>query len=220
MHHFRSSWLIHFFFHLLLQWLLWPAPLSSFTQPGSTSPVCAVNLQAPPGGLPVEAVAGLPLQFSSVQSLSRVQLFVTPMDGSTPGLPVHHQLLEFTKAHVHWVGDAIQPSHPLSSPSSPAFNLSQHQGLFQWVSSLHQVAKCWSFSFSIRTSNEYSGLISFRMNWLDLLAVQETPKSLLQQHSTEASILQHSISLQSNFHIHIWLSEKPELWLDGPLSAK
>ena len=66
MHHFRSSWLIHFFFQLLLQWLLGPAALSSFTQPGSTSPACAVSLRAPPGGLPVEAVAGLPLQFSSV----------------------------------------------------------------------------------------------------------------------------------------------------------
>ena len=64
-----------------------------------------------------------------------------PMDYSMPGLPVHHQLLEFTKTHVQWVGDAIQPSHPLSSPSSPTFNLSQHQGLFQWLSSLHQVAK-------------------------------------------------------------------------------
>ena len=64
-----------------------------------------------------------------------------PMDCSTPGLPVHHQLLEFTQTHVHWVSDAIQPSHPLPSPSPPAFNLSQNQGLFKWVSSLHQVAK-------------------------------------------------------------------------------
>ena len=67
------------------------------------------------------------------------------MDYSTPGLPVHYQLLEFTQTHVHWVGDAIQPSHPLSSPSPPAFNLSQHQGLFKWVSSLHQVAKVLEF---------------------------------------------------------------------------
>ena len=68
-----------------------------------------------------------------------------PMDYSTPGFPVHHQLLEFTQIHVHWVGDAIQPSHPLSSPSPPALNLSQHQGLFQWVSSSHQVAKVSEF---------------------------------------------------------------------------
>ena len=68
-----------------------------------------------------------------------------PMDCSMPGLPVHHQIPEFTQIHVHWVSDTIQPSHPLSSPSSPAFNLSQHQGLFKWVSSLHQVAKVLEF---------------------------------------------------------------------------
>ena len=108
-----------------------------------------------------------------IQSLSRVQL-CDPMDCSTPGLPVHHQLPEFTQTHVHWVGNAIQPSHPLSSSSPPSFNLSQHQGPFKWVRSSHQVAKYWSFNFSISSSNEYSGLISLRMNWMDLLAVQET----------------------------------------------
>ena len=82
----------------------------------------------------------------TVQSLSRVWLFVTPMDCSTPGLPVHHQFLDFTQTHVPWVGDAIQPFHPLSSPSPPAFNLSQHQGLFKWVTSSHQVAKVLEFS--------------------------------------------------------------------------
>ena len=106
------------------------------------------------------------------------------MNRSTPGLPVHHQLPEFTQTHVYRVGDAIQPSHPLSSPSPPALNLSQHQGLFKWISSSHQVA-----SFSITPSNEHSGLISFRMDWLDLLAVQGTLKSLLQHHSSKASIL-------------------------------
>ena len=80
------------------------------------------------------------INFSSVQSLSCVQL-CDPMDCSTPGFPVHHHLLEFTQTHVHWVGDAIQPSHPLLSPSPPAFSLAQHQGLFQWVSSSRQVAK-------------------------------------------------------------------------------
>ena len=116
------------------------------------------------------------------------------MDSSTPGLPVHDQFLEFTQTHVHWVGDAIQPSHPLLSPSPPTFNLSQHQGLFQWVSSSYQVAKVyWSFTFSISPSNEYSGLISFRMDWLDLCAVQGTLKSLLQHHSSKASILLRSV---------------------------
>ena len=110
------------------------------------------------------------------------------MDCSTPGLPVHC-LPEFAQIHVHWVGDAIQPSHPLSSPSPPALNLSQHPGLCQWVSSAHQVAKYWRFSFSISPSNEYSGLISFRVDWLDLLVVQGTLKSLLQHYSLKASIL-------------------------------
>ena len=109
-----------------------------------------------------------------------------------PGLPVHHQLPELTQTHVHWVGKGIQLSHPLSSPSPLTFNLSQHQSLFKWVSSSHQVAKYWSFSFSISPSNEYSGLISFRMDWLDLLAVQGTLKSLLQHHSSKAPILRGS----------------------------
>ena len=88
-----------------------------------------------------------------------------PMDCSTPFLPVHHQFTEFTQTQVHWVGDAIQPSHLLSSPSPPAFNLSQHQGFFKWVSSSHQVAKVLEFQFNISPSNEHSGLISFRMDW-------------------------------------------------------
>ena len=109
-----------------------------------------------------------------------------PMDCSTPGFPVHHQLLELPQTHVHQVGDAIQPSLPLSSPSPPAFNLTQHQGLFQWVSSCIRLAKYWSFNFSISPSNEYSGLISFRTDWFDLLAVQGTLKSLLQHHSSKS----------------------------------
>ena len=112
-----------------------------------------------------------------------------PMDCSTPGYPAYHQLLEPTQTHVHHVGDAIQPSHTLSSPSPPAFNHSQNQGLFQLVGSSHQVANNWSFSFSVSPSNEYSGLISFRMDWLDLLAVQGMLKSLLQHNSSKASII-------------------------------
>ena len=91
-----------------------------------------------------------------------------PTDYSTPGFPVHRQLPELTQTHVHHIGDAIQPSHPLLSPSPPAFNLLQHQGLFQWVSSSHQVAKVL-VCFSISPSNEYSRLISFRMDCLNLL---------------------------------------------------
>ena len=110
-----------------------------------------------------------------------------------PGFPVLHQLLELAQTHVHQVSDAIQPSHPLLSPSPSTFNLSQHQGLFQWLTVLCiRWPNYWRFSFSISPSNEYSGLISFRMDWLDLLAVQGTLKSLLQHHSSKASILQHS----------------------------
>ena len=101
-----------------------------------------------------------------------------PMDCSTPGFLIHHQLLELTQTHVHRDSDTIQPSHPLSFPSPPAFNNSQHQGLFQGV--LHiRWPKYWSFSFSISSYNEYSGLISFRIDWFDLLAFQGTLKSLL-----------------------------------------
>ena len=114
------------------------------------------------------------------------------MDCSTPGLPVHHQLPKFTQTHDHWVGDAIQPSHPLSSPSPPIFNLPQHQGLFREAALCIRWPKYWSFSFSISPSNEYSGLISFRMDWLDPLEVQGTLKSLLQHHNSKASILWHS----------------------------
>ena len=128
--------------------------------------------------------------FNSAQFSSAAQPCLTlgnPMDCSTLGIPVHQQFPELTQTHVHWVSDAIQPSHPLSS-SSPAFNLSQHQGLFQWVSLRIRWPKFWNFSFSISPSSEYSVLISFRMNWLDLLAVQEP----FQHHSLKASILWYS----------------------------
>ena len=131
----------------------------------------------------------------SVQCSSVTQSCPTlcdPMNRSTPGLPIHHQLPEFTQTHVHRVGDSIQPSHPRSSPSPPAPNPSQHQSLFQWVNSSHEVAKVLSFSFSITPSKEHPGLISFRMDWLDLLAVQGTLKSLLQPNSSKASILWRS----------------------------
>ena len=129
-----------------------------------------------------------------VQFSSLAQSYPTlydPMNHSMPGLPVHHQLPKSTQTHVHWVGDAIQPSHPLSSHSPPALNLSQHQGLSN-ESLRIRWPKYWSFSFSISPSNEYSGLISFKMDWLDLLAVQGTLKSLLQHHTSKASILRCS----------------------------
>ena len=121
-------------------------------------------------------------QLASVRFSSVTQSYLTfcnPMNRSTPGLPIHHQLPESTHTHVHRVGDAIQPSHPLSSPSPPAPNPSQHQG-FSNESALHiRWPKYWNFSFNISPSNEHPGLISFRMDWVDLLAVQGTLKSLL-----------------------------------------
>ena len=116
-------------------------------------------------------------QFSSVAQ--PCPTLCDPIYRSTPGLPVHHQLPEFTKTHVHWVGDAIQPSHRLSSFSLlPSIFPSIR--VFSNESVLHiRWPKYWSFSFSISPSNEYSGLISFSMDWLDLLAVQGTLKSLL-----------------------------------------
>ena len=137
----------------------------------------------------------LPLvQFSSVAQ-SCLTLW-DPMNCSKPGLPVHHQLPESTQTHVHCVSE---PSNHLllSSPSPPAFNLSQHQSLFKWVSSLHQVEKYESFSFNISPSNDHPGLISFRMDWLDLLAVQGTLKSLPQHYSSKASILWSSAFLMA-----------------------
>jgi len=135
------------------------------------------------------------LELSSIQFSSVAQLCLTlcdPVECSTPGLLVHRQRPEFTQTHAHWVSDTIQSSHPLWSPFPPAFNLSQDQCLFKWVSSLHQVTKVLDFQLNISPSNEYSGLISFRMDWLDLLAIQGNLKSLLQHHSLKASILQWS----------------------------
>ena len=114
------------------------------------------------------------------------------MNPSTPGLPVHHQFPESIQTHVHWVGDAIQPSHPLSSPS-PLPSVFPSISVFSNESALHiRWPKYWSFSLNISPSNKHLGLMSFRMDWLDFLAVQGTLKSLLQQHSSEASILSRS----------------------------
>ena len=134
-----------------------------------------------------------PPRFQSAQSRrSVVSASLRPLDCSTPGLPVHHQLLEFTQTHAHRVGDAIQPSHPLWSPSPPAPNPSQHHGFSNESALRIRWPKYWSFSFNISPSNEHLGLISSRMDWLDLLAVQGTLKSLLQHHSSKASILRCS----------------------------
>ena len=130
-------------------------------------------------------------QFSSVAQSCLT--LCNPMDRSTPGLPVHHQLPESTQTHVHRVGDAIQPSHPLLSLSPPAPSLFPSIRIFSNESALCiRWPKYWNFSFNSSPSNEHPGLISFRMDWLDLHAVQGTLKSLLQHHTSKASILQDS----------------------------
>ena len=139
------------------------------------------------------------LQFSSVTQ--SCPTLCNPMNHSTPGLPVHHQLPVFTQTHVHRVSDAIQPSHPLSSPSPPVPNSSQHQSLFQWVNSSHEMAKVLEFQLQHQSSNGHPGLISLRMDWLDLLAVQGTIKSLLQHHSKKHQFFGAQLSSHYNSHI-------------------
>ena len=130
------------------------------------------------------------MMFSSVTQ--SCPTLCSPMDCSTPGFPVHHQLPELAQTHVHRVGYAIQPSLHLSSPSALP-SVFPSIWVFSNESALRiRWPKYWSFSFNISPSNEYSGLISFRMDWLDLLAVQGTLKSLLQHHSSKASFLQCS----------------------------
>ena len=148
---------------------------------------------------------GTTVQFSSV-SQSCLTLW-DPMDWSTPGLPFHHQLLEFTQIHVHWVGDAIQPSYPLSSSSSPALNLSHHQGLFKWVSSSHQAAKVLeiqhqSFQWILRTDFLYDWQVWYPCSPRDSQVFSNTTVQKHRFFSTQ-------LSLWSNSHIHAWLLEKP-----------
>ena len=150
------------------------------------------------------------VRFSSVQSLSCVQL-CDPMNCSTPDLAVHHKLPEFTQTHVHRVADAIQPSHPLSSPSPPAPHPSQHQGLFQWVNSLHEVAKVLdgvsaSASALPMNTQDWSPL-----GWTSWISLQfkglsrAFSNTIVQKHQ----FLGTQLSSQSNSHIHTWPLEKP-----------
>ena len=157
----------------------------------------------------------------SVQFSSVAQLCLTlcdPVNRSTPGLPVHHQLPESTQTHVHWVGDTIQPSHPLLSLSPPAPNPSQHQGLFKWVSSSHQVAQSIGVSAStsvlpMNTQNwsplAWTGCISLKSKGLSRIFSNIT----VQRHQFFSA----QISLESNSHIHTWPLEKPQPWPDGSL---
>ena len=146
---------------------------------------------------------------SSVQSLSHVRLFATPWIAACQASLVQHQLPEFTQTHVHRVSDAIQPSHPLSSPSPPAPSPSQHHSLFH-ESTLHiRWPKYWSFSFSIIPSKEIPGLVSFRIDWLDLLAVQGTLRVFSNTTVQKHQFFSAQLSSQSNSHIHTWPLVKP-----------
>ena len=126
-----------------------------------------------------------------VQPLSCVRLFTTPWTAEHRA-SLSLSLPEFAQVHVHWVSDAIQPSHPLSSPSLPTFNLFWHQGLFQGVSSSHQVAEVLELQLQHQSFQWLFRVVSFRIDWFDLLSVQGTLKSLLRHHNSKASILQHS----------------------------
>ena len=149
-------------------------------------------------------------QIRSDQSLSRVRLFVTPC--STPGLPIHHQLPEFTQIHVHQVSDAIQPSHPLSSPSPPALNPSQHQGLFKWVNPSHEVAKVFGVSAlaSVLPMNtqDWSSL-----GWTCWISLQSKGPSRVFSSTTiqKHQFFSAQLSSQSNSHIRIWPLENHSL---------
>ena len=149
------------------------------------------------------------IQFSSVSQLCPT--LCNPMDCSMPGLPVHHQLPELTQTNVHWVGDAIQPSHPLLSPSPPAFNLSQHQGLFQWVSSSHQVAKVLefqlqhlSFQWIVRTDFLSDGLVGSPCSPRDSQESSPTPQ--FKSINSSALTMQYYSSLKRNEVIHSTMS--------------
>ena len=147
------------------------------------------------------------VQFSSVAKLCLT--LCNPMNCSTPGLPVHHQLMEFTQTHVHRVSNAIQPSHPLSSPSPPAPNPSQHEGLFQWVNSSHKVAKVLEFQLqhqSFQNTQDWSPL-----GWTGWIYLQSKGLSRVFSNTTvqKHQFFGAQLSSQSNSHIHTWPVEKP-----------
>ena len=159
------------------------------------------------------------VRFSSVQLLTRVWLFVTPWTAAPQASLSITKLPELIQTHVHWVSDAMQPSHPLSSPSPPAFSLSQHPGLFQRDSSSHQVAKVLEFQLQHQS---FQWVFSwFPLEWTAWISLQPEGLSRVFSNTTNQKHQFFSIqfSLWSNSHIHTWLLEKPQLWLNGPLSV-
>ena len=159
------------------------------------------------------------VQFSSVAQ--SCPTLCDPMNRSTPGLPVHHQLPEFTQTHVHWVSDAIQPSYLLLSPSPPAPNPSQHQSLFQWVNSSHEVAKVLEFQLQHQSfPMNIQGW--FPLGWTGWISLQSKGLSRVFSNTTvqKHQFFSAQLSSWSKSHIHTWPLEKPQLCLDGPLLAK
>ena len=184
----------------ILEWVVCPFGRGS-SSPRDWTRVSYLHKQAgclpivPPGNPPWQCVKCMWNKYiciSSVQYLSLVRL-CDPMDCSTPGFPVHHQLLELPQTHVHWVSNAIQPYSPLSSPSPPTFNLTQHQDLFQRVISSHQVASVLELQLH-HQSFQWIFRTDFLYDW-HLLAVQETLKSLLQYHSSKVPQFGTQLSL-------------------------
>ena len=184
----------------------------------SLSPLGTTNLFS----VSCESVSGLYIHSFVLLFVIVVQLWSSvwhcdPMDCSMPGSPVHHQLLDLSQSHVHQVGDAIQPPHHLSSPS-PLPSIFPSIRVFYNESILYIRWPKWSFNFVISPSNEYSGVISFRIDWLDLLVVQGTLKSLLQHHSSKAlqcfwaQFFSAQLSLWSNSHIRTSLLEKNHIF--------
>ena len=169
--------------------------LSSFLHPGKFQDIL--------DGAPIMALYFCHVQFSSVAQSCLT--LCDPMNRSTPGLPVHHWLPEFIQTHVHQFGDAIQPSHPLSSPSPPAHNPSQHQGLYQWVNSLHEVAKVLDFQLQHHPSNEHPRLISFMISLQSKGLSRVFSNTTVQKHQFFSA----QFSSQSISHIHTWPLEKP-----------
>ena len=185
---------------------------------------CSVSEKPLLEGQISRSIFALPHLFSSVaQSCPNL---CDPMDCIMTGFPVHHQIPELAETHVHRVGDTIQPSHPLSSPLLPPLIFPRIR-VFPNESILRiRWPKYWSFSFNISPFNEHPGLISFRMDWLDLLAVQRTLKSLLQHHSSKASILQCSVRLSLWFLLKCtssngsgWGEETPQTGILQSISA-
>ena len=149
------------------------------------------------------------LYFLGLHDAQSCPTICNSMNCSTSGLPVHHQLPEFTQTHIHWVGDAIQPSYSLSSPSPPA-PIPPSIRVFSNESPLHmRWSKYWSFSLSVSPSSEHPGLVSFRMDWLDPLQSKGLSRVFSNTTVQKHQFFGAQLSSQSNFHIHTWLLEKP-----------